>query len=72
VETRLHLFLNSVLDIATWSVSLPGPFISGERASVTPWIGDWLGHSASLYTLEKGNIPWYCMESNNDFSVSTL
>jgi len=42
VEVYLHALLTLALDGGEWSASRHGPFISGERARGTHWLGGWV------------------------------
>jgi hypothetical protein len=64
-------FLTSVLGGGEWSASRPGHFISPERATVTHWIGDWVGLGAGLDAMEK-KIAVPCRETNLEFLVAQL
>jgi hypothetical protein len=48
MEVQLHAFLTSAPYGGQWLASCPGRFITGERASVTHWIGDWMGRRADV------------------------
>jgi hypothetical protein len=39
----MQKFLTSALDGGEWSVSRPGGFTVGERATGAQWIGGWVG-----------------------------
>jgi hypothetical protein len=53
-------FLTSALDGGEWPASGPRSFTPGERATVTHWIGGWVGPRTGV----EGNI--YCRELNPD------
>jgi hypothetical protein len=53
VDIYTQVFLTSALDGDQWSASLPDPFIPGERAPGTHWIGAWVGPRAGLDDMEK-------------------
>jgi hypothetical protein len=48
VEEPVHSYMTSVLEVAEWSALSISRSASGENASITCWIGDWLGHEAGL------------------------
>jgi hypothetical protein len=49
----LVYLLTLALTRGEWSASRPGPFIQGERAPGTHWIGGWVGLRAGLADSEK-------------------
>jgi hypothetical protein len=53
VDVSIDIFLTSALAGGEWSTSRPGRFTSGERASGTHWIGDWVDSRAGLDDVEK-------------------
>jgi hypothetical protein len=57
--------LTSALDGGECSASHPGRFIPKERATVTHWIGDWVGPRAVLDAVVKKKIPSPRRESNS-------
>jgi hypothetical protein len=63
-------FLTPALDGGEWSASLPGRFISSERAPGTHYIGGWVGpRTGGLDTVEKRKIHRPCRELNPDSSA---
>jgi hypothetical protein len=50
-------FSTSELDGDEWSASRPGPFITGERARGTHWLGGWVGLLA-LPGITRHYIDW--------------
>jgi hypothetical protein len=64
VEVQLHAFLTSVLYGRDWSASLPGGFITRERAADIRFIGGWVGLRTGLDVManEKSSCPY--RESN--------
>jgi hypothetical protein len=51
-NVQIHVFLNSALVGAEWSVSRPGFFTTGEMVSGTHCIGGWVGPRAGLDDVE--------------------
>jgi hypothetical protein len=49
----VYIFLTSALFGGERSVSRPGRFTPGERASGTHWIGGWVGPRAGLDATDK-------------------
>jgi hypothetical protein len=56
--------LTSALDGGEWSDSRPGHFTPRETASITHWIGGWVGPRAVLEAVVKRKIPSPHRESN--------
>jgi hypothetical protein len=65
VDVQIHALLTWALVGGEWPASLPGRFISGEKASGTRWIGDWVGPRAVWPTWRREN----SCDSNSDPSV---
>jgi hypothetical protein len=53
VDVEVHIFLTSALAGGEWLASLPGLFISGDRATGTHWIGGWVGPRDGLDDVEN-------------------
>jgi hypothetical protein len=53
---ELDAFLNLVLHGGAWSHSWHGCFNPEEGACITHCIGDWIGTTADLHTVEKKNL----------------
>jgi hypothetical protein len=53
VDLMIYTLFTSALARGKWSVSRPGHFTPGERASDTLWIGDWVGPRAGLDNMKK-------------------
>jgi len=62
MEVYLHIFSTSALDGDERSVSRPGRFATGEKASGTHWLGGWLGPRAGPDVVAKRRTP--CRETN--------
>jgi len=52
--------LTSALGESEWSALFPGCFTLRKKASVTHWIGGWMGSIAGLDTVRKRKIPLSC------------
>jgi hypothetical protein len=63
-------FLASALNRGEWSVSLRGPFTSGEGASGTPWIDGLVGPRVGLDTVEKRK--YLTLEGNRTLTVQPV
>jgi hypothetical protein len=72
VEEQIHEFLISVLDGGEWSVSRSSRFILAESATITRWVGGWVGHRAGLNAVVKRKIPNPCRELNPDCPARSL
>jgi hypothetical protein len=57
-------FLTSALDRGEWSVSRPGRFTPGERASGPHWIGGCVGTRTSPDAVKMGTISCPCRKMN--------
>jgi hypothetical protein len=56
VDVQIHVSLTSALVGGEWSVSRPGRFTPGERATGIHSIGGWVSPRASLDDVEKRKI----------------
>jgi hypothetical protein len=64
----VHVFLTSALVGGEQSASRPGRFTPGERATVTHWIGGWVGLRTGLDDMKKRKFRPY-RDSNSDSSA---
>jgi hypothetical protein len=68
VKVLIQNFLTSAQVGDEWSASRPGSFTPEERASVTHWIGGWVGPDPVWTTWRRENSRPY-RNSNSDPSV---